>query len=525
MSNFQLQVHGYLKPHWILSSALLLSFAGCSSLPDTSLMNKPKSHAITDHKSTSTAEFLEPVIEKNPGMSGFTLLRDGQNSFTARLTLIDQATRSLDLQYYIWASDATGRILAERLVRAADRGVRVRILIDDNNNIGRDSALASLSAHQNIEIRIFNPFSGRNSHLWDFIVDFDRVNHRMHNKILVMDNTVAIVGGRNIGDHYFNVDEHANFRDLDVCAVGPIVPEVSGTFDSFWNGQWAVPIENLVEKKYSIEDLKAKVSELRKTISSTPYPYPLEENIDLAKSQLGEIRDNFVWGKGLVVHDNPDKLLNSTSDTLGIKNRLINKLPSIKTSLHIESAYFVPNDAGVEQLIKLAKRGVTIKILTNSLSTNDVLAAHAGYAKFREQLLEKGIELFELKTDGDSDSGKVAIITYGKSKASLHTKAFAFDDDSVFIGSFNLDPRSANINTELGIYIENKELTKQLKDYMASGFSRASSYQVKLDENDKLYWLTNTNGEPEKLNLEPQTTGWQRFLSWLLKLLPIESQL
>ncbi|WP_432695938.1 phospholipase D family protein [Marinobacterium sp. YM272] len=507
-----------------LAACLLFMLAGCASSATSVQVDRPESSALIDYRSTKAFAFIQEAANEHPGKSGFTLVREGQAAFTARLALVDLARQTLDLQYYIWSSDATGKILAERLVRAADRGVRVRVLIDDNNDAGRDLILAALDAHPNIEIRLFNPFENRGFHLWDFATDFKRANHRMHNKILVMDNTLGIVGGRNVGDHYFNVDEESNFRDLDVFAAGPIVPEVSRTFDSFWNGSWAVPVNELVEEASGADELKQQVASLRANIATIDYPYPLEANIEALKSELDSILDSLSWARGMVVHDNPERLLEKP-DGSNIISRLNNKLSNLDSALFIESAYFVPTDIGVARLKELSDKGVKVRILTNSLSTNDVLAAHAGYAKYRKDLLEAGVELHELKTESDESMSDPALFTLGESKAALHTKAFAFDSSSVFIGSFNLDPRSALINTELGLYIESEEVNRQLKEFMELGLSPASSYLLALDEDEDLVWLTYEDGEAHSFDRDPNTSFWERFLSGFIGLFPVESQL
>jgi putative cardiolipin synthase len=239
------------------------------------------------------------------GESGFTIIRYPRPAFTARIMLTELAEKSLDVQYYIWEADATGRILAERLVRAADRGVKVRLLVDDMNLSGRDKVVAAIDASPNIEIRIFNPFAHRDSRVLDFLTDMRRVNHRMHNKIMVMDNAVAIVGGRNIGNHYFGVDTHANFRNLDIAAAGPVVREISATFDTFWNGDWSVTIEVLVDRPNTDEDLQAAMATVRKQIADNNYPHPLDQDVAALKAELNSVFDSFIWAPGQIVWDDP----------------------------------------------------------------------------------------------------------------------------------------------------------------------------------------------------------------------------
>ena len=263
------------------------------------------------------------------------------------------------MQYYIWEADATGRILAERLVRAADRGVRVRLLVDDINLSGRDAIVAALDAHPNIEIQVFNPFAHRDSRLIDFAIDLGRVNHRMHNKIMVADNSLAIVGGRNIGDHYFEVATDANFRDLDIAAAGPVVRDISKVFDYFWNGDWAVPISALVDRPFTAEDLKEMIDSIRALIEEDDYPYPIDQDVYSLTAELASIRDQFIWAPGQIVWDDPADLARGIAPGTMIM-KLMSKLELLKSELLIESAYFVMADIGSDIVADLNKRGVRV---------------------------------------------------------------------------------------------------------------------------------------------------------------------
>ncbi len=499
-----------------------ISIYGCASqIPKD--YPRTETTAITDYATTSTGRIFEKFSAQNNSSSGFLLLKKGRNAFTTRVAMADLAERTLDLQYYIWSADKTGRILAERLVRAADRGVRVRILIDDNGLGGSDSAIAALDAHENIEIRIFNPFANREFTLLNFITDFNRVNHRSHNKMMVVDNAITIVGGRNIGNHYFDVDTEANFRDLDVMGVGPVVRDVSSVFDLFWNGEWAIPITALVDRRYSKTDMETQVNFLRAQIASDDYPYPLDQDLESQRQHFSELENELIWANGEIIYDDP-AMVGVKNDNTNIISKLYKKLSQAKEEVLIESAYFVPGDRGVSTATELVERGVKLRILTNSLASNDVVAAHSGHAKFRKQLVENGVDLYELRPDPGSEK-QPSIVTLGESEASLHTKALVFDRESVFIGSFNLDPRSANINTEAGLYVESPELAKQVAEYMDIGVLPENSYKIMLEEDGQLYWLTKENGQQVRYDTEPKTTTWQRFMSGLIQLLPIESQL
>lgn len=498
---------------------LVVLSTGCATLPE----NYPRTNstAFQDYQDTSVGQLFEEVAVQHPGESGFAIIRRGRTAFTARIALTALAEKSLDVQYYIWEADATGRILADRLVQAADRGVRVRVLVDDINLAGRDAIVASMDAHPNIEIRIFNPFANRDTRMFDFLIDLNRINHRMHNKLMVMDNAVAIVGGRNIGDHYFGVATDANFRDLDIAAAGPVVRETSEVFDHFWNGDWAAPIAALVKRPYTRADLVAARETMRERMADDNYPYPLDQDVGDLMSELASIRDRFVWAPGRIVWDDPAAIREGITEGIMIQG-LFQKAETLQHEILIESAYFVTQDKAFEAVRKLTERGVRVRLLTNSLASNDVVAAHAGHAKRRQKLIANGMELYELRPDAGAVRQRVAV---GESRAALHTKAIVFDRESVFIGSFNLDPRSASINTEAGLYVESPELAQQLAAYMDEGVQPQNSYRVLLDEEGELVWVTEVDGREVRYHREPETSFGQRFMSGFIMLLPVEHQL
>ena len=501
----------------ILLASLL--FTGCASVPKD--YPRTSSTAFTDYLNTSVGQLYEEAAVEHPGESGFAIIRYGRPAFTSRVALTELAEKTLDVQYYIWEADATGRLLAERLIRAADRGVRVRLLLDDLTTAGRDNLIAAMDAHPNIEIHIFNPFANRDARALDFVVDLGRVNHRMHNKLMVMDNAVAIVGGRNIGNHYFDVATDANFRDLDIAAAGPVVREISNVFDHFWNGDWSVPIRALLDRPYTGEDLAAVREILQERIARDDYPYPLDQDADALKSELVSIRDSFIWAPGQIIWDDPAAVKEGIQEGK-LLTALHNKVESLQEELLIESAYFVVKDRGVESARRLRERGVRVRVLTNSLASNDVLAAHAGHAERRKQLVENGVELYEMRPDAGAVKKQMFS---GESKASLHTKAMVFDRESVFIGSYNLDPRSASINTEAGLYVASPELARQVIEYMDVGVQPDNSYRVLLDEDGDLLWVTEDAGMEVRYHKDPGSTFWQRFMSGFIILLPVEHQL
>jgi len=502
----------------------LVMLTGCATTLPTDVQRTP-STAIVNYDTTSTGQLSEEAALRHPGKSGFAIIRKGRPAFTGRIAMTAIAEKSLDLQYYIWEPDTTGRILALRLVEAADRGVRVRILVDDNTLAGRDSPIAAIDAHPNIEIRIFNPFAHRGSRIFGFLTDFDRVNHRMHNKLVVVDNALAIVGGRNIGNHYFGVQTDANFRDLDIAAAGPIVRELSNVFDRFWNGDWSYPIAALVDRTYTEADLRETVATLREMISKEQYPYPLDEDVESLIRQFEEIRDSLIWAPGQVVWDDPSIVEHDKAAAV-MHEALHRKLQTLEKELLIESAYFVVRERAVEATKKMVEKGVRVRILTNSLASNDVVAAHGGYASGRKRLIENGAEIYELRPDAVSSTVKEkSHIIGGKSIAALHTKAIVFDRESVFVGSYNLDTRAAEINTEMGLYVESPELAGQVVAYMDEGVLPQNSYRVQLDDDGNLVWITEKDGQEVRYTNEPESTFWQRFVAGFVKMLGIEDQL
>jgi putative cardiolipin synthase len=504
----------------LISLLLLALFVqGCASLPKD--YPRDSSTAYSEPGNTEVGRYFARAAARHPGKSGFGIIRYGREAFTSRVAMSDLAERTLDVQYYIWEADATGRILMDRLVRAAERGVRVRLLLDDINIKGRDAYAVALDAHPNIDIRMFNPFANRGTPALGFLTDFNRVNHRMHNKLMVMDNALALVGGRNIGNHYFNVATDANFRDLDIAAGGPVVPEISSVFDYFWNGEWSFPISVLVDEPATEAEMRAVIAQLREQVAMEEYPYPLDRDVSGLKSALTSLFDDFVWAPGRIVWDDPASIREEGS-TSKLMEGLVNRLALVEDEVLIESAYFVPRDPGIRKLATLTDNGARIRVLTNSLVSNDVLAAHAGYAERRKDLLAAGVELYELRAYPDSaDRNLVA----GSSKAALHTKAVVFDHEDVFIGSLNLDPRSLDINTEAGLYVESPELAQQVIAYMDSGVSAENSYRVVQDDDGRLYWITEIDGREVRFDKDPDSTGMQRFMSWFIEVLPVEGQL
>lgn len=513
---------------WILLLAGLINASGCATLPANT--NRSESVAYTDTQSTYLGQANAREKSDHPDKSGFILLGNGLDAFVARAVLAHTAQRSIDAQYYLFHNDLTGKLFMDQLIKAADRGVRVRLLVDDMGLEGRDRGAMALDVHPNIELRIFNPFSRKTGRMLQFITGFGTKTRRMHNKSFTIDNQVTILGGRNIGDEYFDAQPDLAFADLDVLAMGPVVNQVSTSFDQYWNHGLAYPALTLMEKPPSPEQITEKRENLNKFIARQTDSTYLQalKNSDLAK-KLRENQVIFHWGDAEVISDAPDKITHNRNETqFHMAPKLAPYLEGIDKELIIFSPYFVPGKEGVAFLTGLAARGIRVRILTNSLASNDVGIVHAGYAKYRKALLRGGVELHEMNKKLTRKQRKEEKGPTGSSKASLHAKSFIFDRSQVFIGSLNLDPRSVIENTEIGVVFTSKEIAAGMAGWFDQNIHKIA-FQLELTKGpggkDKIVWHGLENGTPKTFTVEPHTGFWRRFGIGLMGFLPIESQL
>jgi putative cardiolipin synthase len=517
-------ISGYRFVALVLFSCLWL--AGCATTIPT-VQDRTVSTALADPQETELGKFFQSEMEAHLGQSGVVLVPTGEWGFRARAGLANQAEKTIDVQYYIWETDTAGSILAERILRAADRGVRVRMLLDHVTTKDTDFKFAQVAQHPNIEIRLFNPFVNRGFRGLEFLFSLERLNHRMHNKAFIVDNAIAIVGGRNIGDNYFGVDSAANFRDLDLAVVGPVVQDVSRSFDKYWNSEFAVPISAIIEERLSEDEFQEKKAKLYRWVDEVKdYPYPIDTTSDVVMAKLEEVRGDFIWAPAKALYDEPDKLETKEEE---LADHLILLGKEKEHEVMIEAAYVIPGPEGVERTRLNKERGIPQRLLTNSLATNDVAAAHAGYAKYRPDLIRNGLELYELRPDASSVKNNWSLLA-GRSKASLHTKAFVVDRELVIIGSINVDPRSIALNTEVVILVESPELAAQVLEYMDEGVRPENSYRVILETSaetgsERLVWVTEIDGEEVRYYSEPEVGLWRRFGTWFMGLLPIEKHL
>ncbi|MCZ4058732.1 phospholipase D family protein [Pantoea sp. LMR881] len=471
-------------------------------------------------RQTWLEERLEPQRARHAGLSGIYPLSDGLDAFAARYLLIEKAERSLDIQYYIWQNDMSGRLLFSALLDAAERGVKVRLLLDDNNTPGLDETLAQLDRHPNITVRLFNPFSFRTLRALGYLTDFARLNRRMHNKSFTVDGITTLVGGRNIGDEYFGTGNEPLFADLDVMAIGPVVDEVANDFERYWNSSPVSPLKQVLDETDDDKSAVRLPEAWRHSDAVQVYLKRLDHSAFVSQLKQGKLA--LTWAKSRLLSDDPRKGLGKARRKTLLPQRMLEVIGTPQRQFDIISAYFVPTRAGIAQLLALKRKGVKIAILTNSLAANDVSIVHAGYAKWRKKLLRHGIALYELKPqtalpDAPHDRGLT-----GNSGSSLHAKTFSVDQRTLFIGSFNFDPRSAELNTEMGLVIESESLAKETHQRFTQSM-RDRAWTLTLDKWGRVNWLEYP-GEPQQRvhKHEPGCSLWQRLQVRLVWRLPIE---
>ncbi|MGQ7273412.1 phospholipase D family protein [Marinobacter sp. V034] len=514
-----------------MALAIATLIAGCSSLPPLEGRSESSALPLEAARNTELGQALAPVEAAHPGMAGIYPLPDAAQAFATRVLLAEAAEQTLDIQYYIWRDDITGTLLLKALWQAAERGVRVRLLLDDNNTSGLDPLLAELDAHPNIQVRLFNPFVYRGSRVWGYITDFSRLNRRMHNKSFTADNNATVVGGRNVGDAYFGATDGVLFSDLDVIAVGDVVRRVSDDFDLFWASQSSYPAGRIIPEAEPYQDnagsvppsLKNALDKALSDPSAEAYIHALKTSPFIRQLTRGEL--DVTWARTRMVSDDPSKGLGQAKGDALLASKLTTIIGHPTTTLDLVSPYFVPTDSGVKALSDLAAKGVRIRVLTNSLSATDVAAVHAGYAKHRKALLEAGIQLYELKDTITHTGTEDPVGTFGHSASSLHAKTFAADGERVFVGSFNFDPRSMLLNTELGFVVDSPDLAREI----ASGFDRKvplQAYEVRLSDEGDLYWVARqTDGTETRFDTEPDSSFWRRTAVSIISIFPIDSLL
>lgn len=508
--------------------SLTLIVTGCATLPDNT--DRQYTAAMTDTGDTALGRTASKLRAAHPGLSGFVPLSSGLDAFVARAVLARAAQKSIDAQYYLFHNDTTGNLLLGELIEAADRGVRVRLLVDDMAIPDGDLGAILLDQHANLEIRIFNPFSRNTIRASQFATRFGSVTRRMHNKSFTADNQFTIVGGRNIGDEYFEANPELAFGDLDVLAVGPVVHRISASFDEYWNNALAYPIRTLTKNRLTPEEAAVRSEGFEQALAApeTSQYTSAMENSELAR-QLRQDEVSYYWGKAKVVYDSPAKVSEDRSRTdLHLAPQLRGYFDDLDDELIIFSPYFVPGKEGVSLLSSLTARGVRVCVITNSLASTDVAAVHSGYSKYRKQLLRAGVELYEVNERVSRKDRAGSGISAGSGKASLHAKSFVLDREQVFIGSLNLDPRSVVENTELGIVITSPRMSRGLGEWFDNNIGtlafRLELYPLE-GGGEQIVWHGVEDGKAVTFTQEPYSGFWRRLGVSAMSLLPVESQL
>jgi len=504
-----------------LLAASLLAIGGCSSLPPGSGFARTPGAALEHPEATRLGGLFLDRVRAEGGKSGFRIIPAGSDGFHIRLQMIRAAERTIDLQYFIFHGDDTGRQLTTAILEAADRGVRVRVLIDDAETQEGDEPIARLAFHPSIELRVFNPLRYRGHWTFlrtvEFVLEASRLDYRMHNKLLVVDNAVALLGGRNIGDEYFQVNPEAQFADDDVLAVGPVVPQLSATFDEYWRSKLAIPARALAQEPSS----PAGEPPLRGDSQADPLAGILSRRLPL------------FWARAQVICDSPEKRDTEEGRQVGrlMQRPLLARMRATRDELILVTPYLVPGAEGMELLHELRAQKVRLRILTNSLESSTELLAQAVYSRYRVPLLLDGVELSEIRSllGNSRGSGQGAAMSrFGN--YSLHAKMFVFDRESIFLGSMNFDERSLHLNTEVGLIIESPELARQVAGRFEAMIQEENAYTLRLrsgrtaGESD-LAWRTLEGGRPFETGTEPARSAWQRLLSRLLSILPVDDEL
>jgi putative cardiolipin synthase len=537
-SRCNLRFFGWL--HLVLATFIIALVSGCSSLPPGANYPKTASTALEHPETTKLGSQFQRTANLHDGNSGYRVIPAGVDGFLLRIQLINAAERTLDLQYFIFHGDETGRLLTEAVLHAADRGVRIRLLIDDGETVSGDEQISVLEAHPNIDIRIFNPFSYRGHvtlfRATEFMFNISRLDYRMHNKLFVVDNAIALIGGRNVADEYFQIDPQLQLADDDVFAAGPIVGLLSKTFDEFWNSDLAIPIQALSSQQATRADLNEHRADL-----SNEHRELKADGVDFVKRIAsgepfqaiiaGELP--LIWAHAQVVYDSPDKKKVESGAMVGrlMQRPVADVAAAVQSELLMITPFLIPGQEGMHIFDDLHQRGVHVRILTNSLESSTQLAAHSGYVHFRVPLLNDGVELYEIRAllGNNRGSGETtAISRFGN--YSLHAKLFVFDRTKLFIGSMNFDQRSMHLNTEIGLIIDSPELAQQVAARFNAMVQPTNAYQLVLHANDRsgtesLVWRTQEGGQTVQYDIEPARNAWQRLGVRLLSFLPWENEL
>src|SRR5579864_645825 len=511
------------RPLRLVLLACVALLGGCVTLR-TDYPRTPSS-AIPPAFDTDSGRYVQAELDRHPGKCGFRLLVSGMDALMSRIWLIDHARHSIDLQYFIFENDATGRLVAQRLLAAADRGVRVRLLLDDITLRNEDRLLGALASHANLDVRVFNPFRTRAPSLISKAVQFAlegrRLNRRMHNKSMIVDGFAAVIGGRNIGDAYFDASGESNFRDLDVLAIGPVVGDAARAFDLYWNSNAAYPMQaypSAGDDRADLARLRPQLSGEVRAFAQSDYAQAVLE--ELPNGATGARPGRWVWGEGTLLVDQPEKIeVDHDEPALRIGPKIRQAMDGAQSKVLLITAYLVPSHRGVRYLTALERRGVAVRILTNSVASTDDAAAESGYTRARRALLEGGVELYELQpSPGAHAQPHPTTPSRSAGVSTLHAKAIVVDRRFVFIGSMNLDQRSALLNTEMGVLVDSPALAGQVAQFFEQAINPDSAYHVQLQSEGGdsvhrglLTWSWDDHGHPMISHRDPDARLWRRL--------------
>ena len=504
------------KSGWFrfFSPALVFLAAACASLP-TDYPPPPKTVTPEPDPSTTIGRLAAEFTQRHgAGISGYAAVDRNSNGLRWRLAMVDSAEQSLDMLYYLWYDDLGGLLLLEHVIEAAERGVTVRIVVDDALFVKGKKGLADLDANPNIEIRIFNPWANKGvGRVFETVGRIKKLNHRMHNKLLIADGQMTILGGRNVGDHYFGLAHKYNFHDLDIIAIGGEASEASEIFDHFWNSDQVMPASVFVDNPSweRINTMRStNLERLRGAEDLVDFPIEKRDWSNELEAVIGRMAP----GTSTVEFD---RLLPETAaPTQDAVLRLAEIVKEAESEVLIVNAYIIPGERMLEILRETTERGVRVRMLTNSLASNDVPAVTAKYKKYRKPLLEAGVELFEFRAHPEIQPGIIDTAPVVAKFAGLHTKMAVIDRETVYVGSLNLDPRSIHLNTEMGMIVSSPELAEKLAVIAERDMEPSNSWQVHLDEKGNLYWVSSEG----TVTRQPAQNGWQRFQMWIFGIAP-----
>ena len=521
----------------LLSALLTVLVPGCATMRPP--VPPPPSFAFAHPETTRLGLALAPALQNHPGQSGFGILEYGLESLVARAALADAAEQTIDAQYYIYDSDEAGSILAEHLLEAADRGVRVRLLLDDYN-LGSDSDLIALVLHPMIQVRVFNPLliRPRWARFVEYALHFRRATRRMHNKLFIVDNEFTVLGGRNVGNDYFSVRANSIFRDFDVLIAGPVTTQASSAFDQYWNSSWSVPAQALGIRTRTAADLEKLRHKLKTRVKNAErFEEEYAAGHDRYLKDLAGDGASLFWGQGEIVSDPPEKIAETSPQTRPVARRLDEELERAKKEILIEAAYFVPRQEGLKLFQELHGRGVVIRLVTSALDTTDVPMVFSSYQKYRRELVGAGVELYEYKVHPPQERRDRQWYHIRPSYGALHSKVLVFDRQTAWIGSFNLDPRSYDLNTEVAVVVHSPELSAKLADIIDEDRLPTRSWQIRFQPaattahgradpaKPVISWTGEVDGQPVTLFHEPMSFGKQLKVFFLSSIPGIDDQL